>query len=121
MAGCAGTDYTSAIIKNILLSGIHDHDVRREVLGTVGVEDKSVHEIICMVEVKEAARDAASNTKPTTAAASTSSYKKAPRDANARSPPTSRQPASLQDGDRQPRRLRCRCGNEFDDYVLQRN
>ena len=122
VANCMGTDYTSAIIKNILLSGIHDHNVCREVLGTVGVEEKSVHEIIRMVKGKEAARDAASNAKPAAAAATTSSYKKAPRqDANARPPQPTRQSASPPDGDRQPRRLRCRCGNEFDDYALRRN
>ena len=46
IANCEGTDYTSEVIRDILLSGIHDHDVRREVLSTVGVEEKSVHEII---------------------------------------------------------------------------
>ena len=72
VANCVGTDYTSKVIKDILLSGIHDHDVRREVLGTVGVEEKSVHEIIRIVEGKEAARDAASNARPVAAAATSS-------------------------------------------------
>ena len=29
-------------------NSIHDPDVRREVLGTSGIEEKSVHEIICI-------------------------------------------------------------------------
>ena len=74
---CAGVDYTPEVIKDILLSGIHDPDVRREVLGTSGIEEKSVHEIIRIVEAKEAARDAASSIRPATAAAASSSYKKA--------------------------------------------
>ena len=113
---CGGTDYTSEVIKNILLSGIHDHEVRREVLGTVGVEEKSVHEIIRIVEGKEAARDAASNARPAAAAATTSSYKKAP----AKPQQATRQTASPPSG-AHPRKLRCRCGNEFDDYALRRN
>ena len=75
-----------------------------------------------MVEVKEAARDAVGNAKLTTAAASTSSYRKERRDATAKpSPPPRQQPAPMPDGDRQPRRLRCRCGNDFDDYAPRRN
>ena len=57
---CTGVDYTPEVVKDILLSGIYDPDVRREVLGTSGIEEKSVHEIIQIVEAKEAAQDAAS-------------------------------------------------------------
>ena len=74
---CAGVVYTSEVIKDILLSGIFDLDVRREVLGTAGIEEKSAHELVCIVEAKEAARDAAGGNRPATAAAASSSYKKA--------------------------------------------
>ena len=70
--GCTSVDYTAEVVKDILLSGIHDPDMRREVLGTSGIEEKSVHDIVCIVEAK----DAASNDRPATAAAATSSYKK---------------------------------------------
>ena len=63
-------------MKDILLSGIYDLDVRREVLGTAGIEEKSIHKLIRIIEAKEAARDAAGGNRPATAAAS-SSYKKA--------------------------------------------
>ena len=39
-------DYTPEVVKDILLSGIHNPDVRREVLGTSGIVEKSVHDII---------------------------------------------------------------------------
>ena len=74
---CAGVDYTPEVIKDILQSGIHEPDVRREVLGTSGIEEKSIHEIIWIVEAKEAARDAASSIRPATAVVASSSYKNA--------------------------------------------
>ena len=92
VANCVGVNYTSKVVKDILLSGIHNPDVRREVLGTSGVEEKSVHEIIRIVEGKEAARDAASNARPATAAAATSSYKKASEAEDPKDP--NRHPAS---------------------------
>ena len=39
---CRGVDYTAEVIKDILLSGIYNLDVRREVLGTARIEDKTV-------------------------------------------------------------------------------
>ena len=120
IVGCVGADYTAAIVKNVLLSGIYDHDVHREVLGTVGVRVRSgsVQHIINLVELKEAARDAASGARPAAAAASTSSYKKERKDATAKPSPRKSPPPCV---DRQPRSLRCRCGNDFDDYALRRN
>ena len=41
-----GVDYTPKGIKDILLSGICNQDVRREVLGDSSVEDKSVNELV---------------------------------------------------------------------------
>ena len=74
---CRGVDYTPEVIKDILLSGIYDHDVRREVLGNSITEDKSVNELIRFVEAKEAARNAAICGRPmATTAAASSSYKK---------------------------------------------
>ena len=70
----------AAIVKDILLSGIYDHDVRREVLGDGATEDKTVNELIRFVKAKEAARDAAIGGRPAAAtAAATSSYKRSSR------------------------------------------
>ena len=41
IVGCRGVDYTPEVIKDILLSGIYDHDVRRE-----AIEDKTVNKLI---------------------------------------------------------------------------
>lgn len=51
-------DYTDHSIKDTLLGGINDHDIRREVLGTVGILQKTVNEVIALVENKEMARNA---------------------------------------------------------------
>ena len=64
IVGCRG-NYTPAVIKDILLSGKYDHDIRREVLGSISIEDKSVNDLIRYVEAKEAARDAAVGNKQT--------------------------------------------------------
>ena len=75
------------MVKNILLSGMYDPDVRREVLGTPDITKKAVHDIIRIVEANEVARDAAS----IATAAATSSYKKAGRqDPSGKQPPPRR-------------------------------
>ena len=70
-ADCAGSDYASAVERNILLAGVYDPDI----LGTADIEEMPIDDIIELVELKEAARDATGVTKPA-AAAATSSYKK---------------------------------------------
>ena len=81
-AGCRGVNYTPEVIKNILLLGIYDQDVRREVLGDRAIEDKSVNELVRFVEAKEAARDAALRGRPATATAAATSYKRSSRQDN---------------------------------------
>ena len=51
-------DYTSHVIRDVLLSGISDPDIRREVLGTSGILKKAVNDVIALVENKEMARNA---------------------------------------------------------------
>ena len=68
-------NYTSEVIKDILLSGIYDQEVRCEVLGDSSVEAKSVNELVRFIEAKEAARDAALGGRPAASAAAASSYK----------------------------------------------
>ena len=64
IVGCIGVDYMPEVIKVILLSGMYDHDVRREVLGDSTVKDKTVNELIRFVKAKEAACDAAIGGRP---------------------------------------------------------
>ena len=56
IVGCAGADFTTSILRTILLAGIYDSDIRRSILGTIGIERKPVQEVINLVEMKEAAR-----------------------------------------------------------------
>ena len=92
-----------------------------QVLRTSGIEEKSVHEIIRIVEAKEAARDAASSIRPTTAAATSSLYKKASKqEAGSKPQQPPRQSAGPPNGTR-PKKLIRRCGNEYADFAVWNN
>ena len=62
------------MIKDILLFGIYNLDVRREELGTTGIEDKTVNDLV-RIEAKEAAQDTEGGNRPAATAAA-ASYKK---------------------------------------------
>ena len=51
-------DFTDIIIRDVLIAGISDVDIRRDVLGTDGILDKSVNDVVALVEGKEMARNA---------------------------------------------------------------
>ena len=84
--GCSDVDYTSEVIKDILLSGIYNLNVRREVLGTAGIENTSVNDLVRIVEAKEAACDAAGCSR-TTATEAAALFKKPVRQEAAGQPP----------------------------------
>ena len=67
-------NYTEEVIKDVLLSGIADMDIRREALSSEEVKGKSANIIISLIESKEMARNA---TPTPGAVAAMSSYKKA--------------------------------------------
>jgi hypothetical protein len=46
------------IIRDVLLNGIYDSDIRREILGTPDVLKKPVNDVIALVENKEMSRNA---------------------------------------------------------------
>ena len=50
----ASVDYTH----HVILNGLYDSDIRREVLGIAGILEKPVNEVIASVETKEMARNA---------------------------------------------------------------
>ena len=81
-AAIPGCNFTSEVIKDILLAGIYDLDVRREVLGTAGIENTSMNDLVRVVEAKEAARDAAGCIRPAATAAA-ASFKKPGRQGRA--------------------------------------
>ena len=61
-------DFTQSMVKDVLVAGIYNLDIRREVLSTDGILMKSSNDIIALVEAKEIARNAL---PPTSAALST--------------------------------------------------
>ena len=52
------TYYVDEMIRDVLLDGIADIDIRREALSVEGMQTKSVNEIIAFVESRETARNA---------------------------------------------------------------
>jgi hypothetical protein len=65
-------DYTDHMIRDVLLHGIYDSDIRREVLGVTNILEKTVNDVIALVENKEMAR----NALPSARVSSISSFKK---------------------------------------------
>ena len=51
-------DYTAKVVKDILLVGIADDEIRKDVLGATGLDEKSDRDIVQLVEEKEIARNA---------------------------------------------------------------
>ena len=59
--GCScgnDVDFTEVIIRDVLIAGIYDTDIRRDILGTQGILDESINDVIALVESKEMARNA---------------------------------------------------------------
>ena len=52
-------DYTEETVRDVLLAGIADIDIRREALSTIGIQEKSLNDVISFVEGREMARNAA--------------------------------------------------------------
>ena len=51
-------DYTIESVRDVLLAGIADIDIRREALSTVDMQNKSINDVIGFVESREMARNA---------------------------------------------------------------
>ncbi|XP_051795794.1 uncharacterized protein LOC127531147 [Acanthochromis polyacanthus] len=51
-------DYSDHIVRDVLINGIYDTDIRRETLGFPDVLNKTVNEVIALVENREIARNA---------------------------------------------------------------
>ena len=52
------TYYTDEVIRDVLLNGVADTDIRREALSVEGIQKQSINDIIAFVETRETARDA---------------------------------------------------------------
>ena len=66
------TDFTPIIVKDVLITGLVNDEIKREVLGWTELDIKRVDETVSFIEGKEMARDALNN-QPI--AAAVSSYK----------------------------------------------
>jgi len=71
-------DYTPLVVKDILISGIEDSEIRKDVLGMPDLDAKSDKDIIKFVEEKEIARNALQMTTSTAALSSYSKIRKLP-------------------------------------------
>ena len=80
-------DYTDESIRDVLLSGISDLDIRREALGTDDIQEKSINEVIAFVEGREMAR----NALPSSSLSALSSFKR-----QTAPPPAPRRPQQSQ-------------------------
>ena len=75
-------DYTSLVVKDVLIAGIADNEVRKDLLGWTDLDSKSDKDIVKFVEEKEIAKNAYSGSLGT--AAGMSSYVKSRRDEHSR-------------------------------------
>ena len=51
-------NYTDHVIRDVLLNGLSDSDIRKDVLGTKDILTKPINDVIAFVETKEMARNA---------------------------------------------------------------
>ena len=82
-------DFTDSIIRDVLIAGIADMDIRREILGTDVILEHSINDDISLVESKEMAR----NDMPTTSSGISHNTKQ-----NIKTPPIDKRPNRNQTG-----------------------
>ena len=73
-------DFTDVMVKDVVVAGLVDEEVKKDVLGWSDLDDKSLEETITFIEAKEMARDALNKGQIT---AGISTYKKGKSDAKA--------------------------------------
>ena len=64
-------DYTEEVIRDVILAGICDLDIRRDALSMSGIQDKAANDVIGIIESREMAR----NATPLSSISTMSSYK----------------------------------------------
>ena len=83
-------DFTDSIIRDVLISGIADLDIRREVLGMRAILERAVNDVISLVEGKEMP----TNSLPSSASG-ISSFKRSRPVSAAQPPPSDRSQTAL--------------------------
>ena len=51
----ADVDYSEDVVKQVILAGMYDDDIKRKVLSTTGIDTKSLNDTIALVETEEMA------------------------------------------------------------------
>lgn len=64
-------DFTDVVIRDVLIAGIYDIDIRRKILSIPDITSKPVNDIVSMVAVEEMARDALPSNAMTSTLSST--------------------------------------------------
>ena len=63
-------DFTDIIVKDVLISGLAEDEIKREVLGWAGLDESSMEETVSFIETKEMAREALNRHSSTNAISS---------------------------------------------------
>ena len=71
-------DYTSSVVKDVLVAGIADSEIRKDVLGWAELDSKDDKGVVSFVESKEMAQSAWAGAQ-TSGTAGLSAYKKGPK------------------------------------------
>ena len=74
--GCDGrvhVDYTDEIVRMVLLNGLADGEIRKEVLGTPDIDSRTLADTIAIIDSKETAARAVSCESPRVAASASNS------------------------------------------------
>ena len=69
-------NYTDEAIRDVILAGIRDTDIRREALSTHGLQEGSINDVIAFVENREMASKAISSQHSPSSLAATSTLKR---------------------------------------------
>lgn len=69
-------DFTDIIIRDVVVAGLADVDIRKEVLGWTELDNAPITDAIAFIESKEMARNALVGSSSTTATAGISNFKK---------------------------------------------
>ena len=61
----SNVDYSEEMVKQVVLAGMYDDEIRRKVLSTASIDDKSLNETIAIIEMEEmASRSMTASTLP---------------------------------------------------------
>ena len=97
-------DYTSEMIRHVVLNGLYDDEIRRDIFGHCDLDDMNATNLITLIESKETARDATSHNANNAVSQYKSRQKNDAKSAN------------------HLRKEKCRsCGNLFDVYRILRS